>query len=50
MLDVARIFKARIKNWAYAWRMTKDTKWLDRAWVELNVSRPSLLPVYPCLS
>lgn len=37
VLDVAREFKVRIKNWAYAYRMSNDTKWVDRAWTELNV-------------
>ena len=38
VLDIARILKVRVKNWGYAWRMTKDTKWIDRAFTELNVS------------
>jgi len=38
VLDIARELKLRVKNWGYAWRMTKDTKWIDRAYTELNVS------------
>ncbi|CDZ96694.1 Heparinase II/III-like [Phaffia rhodozyma] len=38
VLDVARELKVRVKNWAYAYRMTNDTKWLDRTWTELNVA------------
>lgn len=37
VLDPARILKMRIKNWGYAWRMSKDTKWVDRAYAELQV-------------
>ncbi|WFC98515.1 hypothetical protein MYAM1_001243 [Malassezia yamatoensis] len=45
ILDVARTVQQRIKAWAYAWRMTKDTKWRDRAMKELqtaagNTSQP----------
>jgi len=35
VLDVAREVQLRIKHWAYAWRMTNDTQWPDRAWTEI---------------
>ncbi|SCZ99350.1 BZ3500_MvSof-1268-A1-R1_Chr7-2g09496 [Microbotryum saponariae] len=38
VLDVAREVQLRIKHWGYAYRMTKDTKWVDRAWQELQVA------------
>lgn len=38
VLDVARELKVRVKNWSYAYKMTNDTKWVDRCWTELNVS------------
>ncbi|CAO1632313.1 unnamed protein product [Jaminaea pallidilutea] len=38
ILDPARDVQQRIKAWAYAYRMTKDTKWADRAWTELQVA------------
>lgn len=38
VLDVARKMKQRIKNLAYAYRITKDTKHVDRAWLELNTA------------
>jgi hypothetical protein len=38
ILDNARSVKMRIKAFAYAYRMTNDTKWVDRAWAELQVS------------
>jgi hypothetical protein len=37
ILDNARETKMRIKAFAYAYRMTNDTKWVDRAWLELKV-------------
>lgn len=36
ILDNAREIKMRIKAFAYAYRITKDSKWVDRAWVELQ--------------
>jgi len=36
ILDVCRQVKERIKAFGYAYRMTNDTKWADRAWVELQ--------------
>jgi hypothetical protein len=36
VLDVAREVKMRIKVFAYAYRMTKETSWADRAWRELQ--------------
>lgn len=38
ILDNCRDVKRRIKAFAYVYRMTNDTKWLDRAYVELQVS------------
>jgi len=38
ILDPAREIQQRIKHWAYAWRMTRDTKWSDRAWLELQTA------------
>lgn len=37
ILDNARDVKRRIKAFAYVYRMTNDTKWVDRAWAELQV-------------
>ena len=39
ILDNAREIKMRIKAFAYVYRMTNDTKWVDRAFVELLVRR-----------
>ncbi|PVG03343.1 hypothetical protein CPB86DRAFT_793765 [Serendipita vermifera] len=36
ILDPARETKSRIKHFAYAYRKTKETKWVDRAWRELD--------------
>ena len=36
ILDNAREFKMRIKAFAYAYRVTGDTKWVDRAWREIQ--------------
>jgi len=36
ILDNARDVKMRIKAFAYAYRMTNDTKWVDRAWAEIQ--------------
>ena len=44
ILDVARQIKERIKAFSYAYRMTNDTKWVDRAFKELQVRAP-LTPV-----
>ncbi|KAI8455197.1 chondroitin AC/alginate lyase [Phakopsora pachyrhizi] len=38
VLDVAREVQLRLKHWAYAYRVTNDTKWVDRAWRELQVA------------
>lgn len=37
ILDPARQVKQRIKAFSYVYRMTNDTKWLDRVWTELQV-------------
>ncbi|KAF8751811.1 Heparinase II III family protein [Rhizoctonia solani] len=36
VLDIAREIKMRVKAWAYVYRITKDTKWVDRTWIELQ--------------
>ncbi|KZT02413.1 heparinase II/III family protein [Laetiporus sulphureus 93-53] len=36
ILDIARQIKMRIKAFSYAYRMTNDTKWSDRAFQELQ--------------
>lgn len=38
VLDVGREIQLRIKHWGYAYRMSNDTKWVDRAWRELQVA------------
>lgn len=45
VLDPAREVQQRIKAWGYAYRISKDTKWVDRMWTELqtaagNTSQP----------
>ncbi|EJD03712.1 uncharacterized protein FOMMEDRAFT_167044 [Fomitiporia mediterranea MF3/22] len=45
ILDVCRQVKERVKAFAYAYRMTNDTSWVDRTWLELqnaagNTSNP----------
>lgn len=39
ILDNAREVKERIKAFSYVYRMTNDTKWVDRAYQELQVRR-----------
>ncbi|GJJ09899.1 hypothetical protein Clacol_004123 [Clathrus columnatus] len=36
ILDPCRQVKERIKAWAYAYRMTNDSRWAERAWTELE--------------
>ncbi|KAJ8509422.1 hypothetical protein ONZ45_g8412 [Pleurotus djamor] len=36
ILDNAREIKMRIKAFAYAYRMTNETRWVDRTWAELQ--------------
>ncbi|KAI0963980.1 hypothetical protein AcW1_000911 [Taiwanofungus camphoratus] len=36
ILDIARQIKMRIKAFSYVYRMTNDTKWADRAFLELQ--------------
>jgi hypothetical protein len=36
ILDNARNIKMRVKAFAYVYRMTNDTKWVDRAWAEIQ--------------
>ncbi|KPV72288.1 uncharacterized protein RHOBADRAFT_56100 [Rhodotorula graminis WP1] len=38
VLDVAREVQLRIKHWAYAYKLSNDTKWVDRTWQELVVA------------
>lgn len=38
VLDVARRMKVKVKNWAYAYRITNETKYADRAWLELQTA------------
>ncbi|GAA5882738.1 hypothetical protein JCM16303_006570 [Sporobolomyces ruberrimus] len=38
VLDVAREVQLRIKHWAYAYRLSKDPKWVERTWQELQVA------------
>ncbi|BEJ16654.1 hypothetical protein CspHIS471_0600550 [Cutaneotrichosporon sp. HIS471] len=38
VLDVAREVKVKIKNLAYAYRTTGETKYVDRAWLELRTA------------
>ncbi|PWN87670.1 hypothetical protein FA10DRAFT_268997 [Acaromyces ingoldii] len=38
ILDPAREVQLRMKTFGYAYRMTKDTKWRDRAWTELQTA------------
>lgn len=38
VLDVAREIKLKVKNWAYAYRITGNTQYADRVWRELWVS------------
>lgn len=37
ILDNSREVKMRVKAFAYVYRMTNDTKWVDRTWQELQV-------------
>jgi hypothetical protein len=38
VLDVARQVQLKIKHWAYAYRMTKESHWRDRVWEEILVA------------
>ena len=38
ILDVSREIQQRVRAWAYAYRMTKDQKWLNRTWTELHTA------------
>ncbi|KAM0750669.1 hypothetical protein T439DRAFT_289176 [Meredithblackwellia eburnea MCA 4105] len=38
VLDVAREVQLRIKHWGYAYKISNDTKWVDRAWLELQTA------------
>jgi hypothetical protein len=41
VLDVAREIKVRVKQWAYAYKVTNETRYADRVFRELNVRSPS---------
>lgn len=38
VLDPARRVQLRVKHWTYAYKLTNDTKWVDRTWQELQVA------------
>ncbi|ORY74549.1 chondroitin AC/alginate lyase [Leucosporidium creatinivorum] len=38
VLDVAREVQLKIKHWGYAYKISNDTKWADRAWRELETA------------
>ncbi|OXB34428.1 heparinase II/III family protein [Cryptococcus neoformans] len=38
VLDVAREIKLKVKNWAYAYKVTNETKYADRVWLELTTA------------
>ena len=38
ILDPARDVQQRIKAWAYAYRLSNNTMWVDRAWTELQAA------------
>ena len=38
VLDIARQMKVRVKNWAYAYKITNETKYADRVWLELQTA------------
>lgn len=50
ILDNAREIKMRIKAFAYVYRMTNDTKWVDRCWAEVQVSFVNLVSGGPRLN
>ncbi|WRT64149.1 uncharacterized protein IL334_001078 [Kwoniella shivajii] len=38
VLDVAREIKLKVKNWAYAYKVTNETQYADRVWLELQTA------------
>ena len=40
VLDVAREIKVRVKQWAYAYKVTNETRYANRVYRELNVRSP----------
>jgi hypothetical protein len=46
ILDNARDIKRRIKAFAYVYRMTNDSSWVDRAWEEIQVGLQSLYNIH----
>ncbi|KAK7468722.1 hypothetical protein VKT23_003225 [Stygiomarasmius scandens] len=46
ILDNAREIKQRIKTFSYAYRMTNDTKWVDRTWLEVKNAAGNYTPVF----
>jgi len=48
ILDNARDIKRRIKAFAYAYRITNNTSWVDRAWLEIqNAAGNGTMPFGP---
>ena len=49
LLQVARRFKEKMIYWGYAWKVTGDRKYVDRAWEEIKAvcSFPDWSPVHP---
>jgi hypothetical protein len=46
VLDTAREVQLRIKHWAYAFRLSNDTRWKDRIWDELLVASGNSTPYF----
>ncbi|KDN37034.1 hypothetical protein K437DRAFT_259936, partial [Tilletiaria anomala UBC 951] len=38
ILDVSREVQLRLRSWGYAYKMTNDRSWVQRAWEELSVA------------
>jgi hypothetical protein len=38
VLDVSRQVQMKVKHWAYMYKVTNDTKWVDRTWTELQTA------------
>jgi hypothetical protein len=49
ILDNAREIKMRIKAFAYVYRMTNNTKWVERTWLEIQVSS-AVIPFFARLN
>ncbi|KAK0544276.1 hypothetical protein OC846_006130 [Tilletia horrida] len=46
ILDVSREVQLRMKTFAYAWQRTNDTKWVQRAWLELQTAAGNVTSTY----